>query len=248
MRKLLPLALIALACAPARSQQKRPLPPVPDRTLHWEKGQPFADEVLSDGVPIRVINDGDVTIANAYFDHGDYFVMEVTVVNRSAQRFDVHPEDFLIGYRQKDGRQDYVYSLPPEKIASKIESRARWGTAFRSMLAGMATTTTQTYESGSVNAVGPGGYATGTYGGTTATTKPNAATQRRAAEANRAAAQDAEARAQSVIASSMRANTLFPQSYVAGRVYFERKKFEHGNLVMIINGTAYTFALAGVEK
>ncbi|MFL6207471.1 MAG: hypothetical protein ACJ74W_01400 [Pyrinomonadaceae bacterium] len=243
--RLLLLTLLFTLClyAPARAQ-KRELPSAPDKNIHWTRADPRCDEILSDGDAIRIIHDGSITVAVVGYDSGDYTVVEVTVANATEQRFNVVPKDFFLTYLDRKGQADYIYSMPPEKIAAKFKSRARWGNFFRSFAAGMARTTTT--ESGAATIYGPAGVANGTYNGTS--TAPNLAAQRAAAEANSRAGIEAEEKADRLMSGALKSNTLFPKTYASGFVYFRQNSYRAANLNMIIGDTLYSFALAGKSK
>lgn len=228
--------------------QKRELPPEPKQAFQWKKGAPYADEILADGDAIRIIKNGGITIAVTGYDTGDFLLNEVTIVNETGERFNVKPEDFFIAYEDNKGKTGYMYSLAPEKVAGKYKSRAKWGNFFRSFAAGLASTTITTQESGTVNIYSNDGSATGTYTGSSTTTLPNRSAQRAAANANAQATADANAKADMIISTTLKANTVFPQTYISGRVYFERKKYKVGNFIIIINDTAYIFAYYGTQK
>jgi hypothetical protein len=249
LKVTLALSLLLALSAPAAAQQ-RPLPPPAARELDWKPGAPFADHFIADGVTVRIVRDGGVTVAVAGYDRGDYLVAEIAVANDTDGRFDVLPGDFFMTYWQspKD-KLRHMYSLPPGKVANKYRGRARWGNFFRSLAAGMAANrTTTSTETGTMNINGDGRSATGTYTGTTTTTARDDAALRRAAEANRRADDEAAGKADEVMSEALFANTLFPKDRTSGMVFFERKKFEGGILYVTVNGTAYTFAFAGTVK
>jgi len=228
--------------------QKRELPPYPARELSWKKSATFADEFITDGATIRLIRDDGITVAVFGFLEGDYIVAEITVANETDRRVTVKPEDFFLIYWDKSNKMGHQFSLPPAKVANKAKGRAKWGNFFRSFAAGMATTTTQTRESGSATIYGNGGVASGTYNGTGTTTSPDVAAQRRVAQANRDATGAAHNAAEQVLSDALWANTVFQKTYVSGLVYFERKKFEQSALYVVIDGTAYTFAFGESRK
>ncbi len=227
--------------------QQKQLPPLPEKLFQWDTKEPYADSFISDGVPIGIIRNAGVTIAVSGYDGKDYLFCEITVLNETDKRVNVFPRDFYLTFKDKNGKFGYVYPLPPEKIAKKYLSRAKWGNFFRTFAAGMATTTTQSVGSGTAYVYGSSGSATGVYSGTATTTSPNLAAQRNAAVANDRAVEAANAKGQSVILNSLKANTVFPKTYVSGLVHFERKKFSVGILYIIIDGTAYSFPFGAIK-
>jgi hypothetical protein len=212
----------------ATYSQKRELPDMPAKRLVWQEGQEFADSFFSEGVTVRVIKNSGLVVAAVCYDYRDHLACEVTVLNGSAKRIDVLPENFFIAGKYKDGKADYVFSLPPTKLAKKYESRAKWGNFFRAFAAGMATTTSTSSVTGDLN-------------GTITTTTPNRTAQRNAAIANQRASDEAKDKADSIVLYALMANTVFPGKHVSGMVYFQRKKFETSFLNMIIDGDAYAF-------
>lgn len=234
------LALASVLCVvTAAVAQKRELPAAPAKAVHWTREDPRCDEFLSDGDRIRVIRDGALAVAAVGYNAGGYTVVEVTVVNSADTRVDVIPEDFFLTYQDDKGRFGYEYSLPPEKVASKFKSRAKWGNFLRSFAAGMTQTTTE--EAGSLYIRGPQGQvATGTYSG--ATTRPNAQAQADVRGRNARASQEAGEKSAQLMGAALKANTLFPKTYTFGLVYFERSKYRAANLNMIIGGALYSFS------
>ena len=130
------------------------------------------------------------------------------MLNQTDSRINVIPADFYLTYHDKDQRFHYEFSVPPEKLANKYRSRAKWRNFFRAFAAEMTTTTSQTYESGTVDVYGRNGSATGVYSGTTTTTTTDAATQRRAAQAKERANAIANQKSEMVLSEALRANTI----------------------------------------
>ncbi len=227
-RLTLLLALISSLSTPPAYSQKRGLPDMPAKRFTWQEGQPYADSFLSEGATIRVIRNNGLTVAAVCYDYRSYLACEVSVLNSTEKRVDVIPENFFLAGTYDNGKTDYVYSLSPKKLATKIEGRVKWGSFFRTFAAGMATTASTSTVTGDVN-------------GTITTTSPNLAAQRNAAIANQQAADKASQQAGWIIQDALLANTVFPKRYLSGMVYFERKKFETAFFSMIIDGTGYSF-------
>jgi hypothetical protein len=227
-RALLATLILLTASASAVYSQKRALPDMPAKRLVWQEGQEFADSFYSEGVMVRVIKNSGVIVAVVCYDYRDHLACEVTVLNGADRRIDVLPENFFMVGTYENGEADYVFSLPPTKLAKKYESRAKWGNFFRAFAAGMATTTSTSRVTGDVR-------------GTITTTSPNVPAQRDAAAANREALDEAKAKGDSIILYSLMAHTVFPNKHISGMVYFQRKKFHTAFLNMIIDGTAYSF-------
>lgn len=227
-RLTLLLALILFITVVPAYSQKRALPDMPTKRFTWQESEPYADSFLSDGATIRVIRNGGLTVAVVCYDYRQYLACEVSVLNDTDKRIDVIPENFFLAGVYDKGKADYVYSLPPTKLAKKIEGRVKWGNFFRTFAAGMATTTSTSTVTGDLD-------------GTIKTTAPNLAAQRNAAIANQQAADSARQKAGWIIQDALLANTIFPKRHLSGMVYFERKKFETAFFNMIIDGTAYSF-------
>jgi hypothetical protein len=200
--------------------------------LTWQEGEAFADSFLAEGTTIRIIRNDGLTVATVCYDYREYLACEVSVVNETQRRIDVVPENYFMAGTYENGKADYVYSLPPTKLAKKYESRGKWGMFFRSFAAGMARTTSTSTVTGDLN-------------GTITTTSPNLAAQRNAAIANQRARDQAKRKADTIILDALLANTVFSKNYISGMVYFERKKFKTAFLSMIIDGTAYSFGFNG---
>src|ERR1700753_1981887 len=141
MKTLIALTLV-LAASPLALAQKRDLPPYPQHVLMWKKEEPFADDFIVDGATVRVIKNGDLTVAMFSFLDDGYEVAEVIVANGTDHRVTVKPEDFFLTYQDGPKKMGYEFSLPPSKVAGKIRGRVRWANFFRAFAAGMSQTTT----------------------------------------------------------------------------------------------------------
>lgn len=226
---LLCLAVVTLCQQPA---------PVPAKTLTWKPKADYADSFISDGATIRLIHDQGLTIAVFGYHQDDYLVTEVTVANGSNERMDVIPASFIMElYDDKHQRITYAQPIAPAKVAGKYRGRAKWGNFFRAFAAGMAQSTATT--TGAVSLYGNGQTANGTY--TATTTSPNTGAQRAAIAASQQATAEAEARAVDVLDTALFANTLFPQTYISGLVYFPHKKADMSVVYVIVNGVGYSF-------
>lgn len=235
LRAMKPLILLLLLYSFTQSQQL-------SKTIEWQPTGEKFDRIVSDGRPIRIIKNESLIIAVYLNDDSDYYIAEVTVFNDSAERFDLDPMTFAVLLRDKKGKEIYLAPIPPSKIAGKYKSRAKWGTFFRSL--SLSTTTSQSNERGNVAVYNNGQMATGTYSSTTTTTAPNVVARQAANEANRRAFEDAAVNAEIIMSTSMKANTVFPQTYISGLVYFPRKKFTEGALFININHVDYVFRFA----
>jgi hypothetical protein len=104
------------------------------------------------------------------------------------------------------------------------------------------TITSTTYGSGSVDIVGAGGSATGTYSGsaTTTTTMPDEAARAQSAAQIAAIEQRKEAAMQAVHDITLRSNTLFPGQQISGAIFFEREK-NHTSMVLSVPLAGRTF-------
>ena len=189
-----------------------------------------------------IIKNNGVIIAVSGYDAKDHLVCEVSVVNQTDRRINVLPNDFYLTFRDKRGKFGYEFPLPAEKLPKKYQSRAKRGNFFRAFAAGMATTTYETSEAGTFNVSGSNGAsATGIYNGTSRTTVPSVSATRNAAEANRRVTGAANEKGAALINASLRANTLFPKTYMSGMVYFERKKSQVSILYVMVDGIGYLF-------
>lgn len=129
---------------------------------------------------------------------------------------------------------------------------ARRANAFRSLIAGLATTRTTTTlnADGSVSAIGAGGVATGRYSesGSLTTTAPDMEARERAARQNAEATAEAQEKAASVMSATLKANTLFPKQDAFGEIYFEKKKFTTGFFAIQLGETIYRFRVRSAQK
>jgi hypothetical protein len=259
MRKLLtPFALLLVLCAATSAQTAtpskdapidfsdvaKPAPTPPAKYITWHKDCPVCDDYVANDERIRLIRNGGLTVAVALSDDGRNFVVEVAVINGTDARVLVDPAQTLFVIRDGE-KEQLAYRVTPEHVAGKIKGRANWGNFFRSLSASMATrtATSQSETNGSVYVTGTGGSANSTFNANTTTTRsPDYAARREAAIANRAAVDEADARARAVLDSALRANTLFPNRYITGAVYFERKKFHKlAAFIIQIEGIFYEF-------
>ncbi len=76
----------------------------------------------------------------SYYEN--FYVADVFVANSSGNKVDVLPEKALfVTWANPNQAPDVSGPIPPEKIASKIKSRAKWATFFGSLSAALASQT-----------------------------------------------------------------------------------------------------------
>lgn len=220
MRKLVPAFLftLSLACSVFAQTSETPKPQ-PER-VRWKSNDPCCDQIVVNGASIRIIKHKGLTIATDGQKSNDFFAIETYVYNDSGQRILVDPSQSWFSVWKEKGKEmkakvtEAYAPLPPEKIISKIENRAAWANALRSLSAAFATNTqtVNTYNSGNVSVYGAGTPAQGTYSGTsTATvTKPNYEAQRQAAATNAETSAKTQSETGLINSTALRANTVFP--------------------------------------
>jgi hypothetical protein len=192
------------------------------------------ERILVDGQSFLVIFDNDqkriLSVAISLIDN--YWVFSLYVVNTGQGRFDVDPKRAEVKYMDAKGTLIKIPATSPEAIARKFAKTATWANVFRSLGASLAqrTTTVDATTTGSI--MSPGGSAIYT-GQTTATiTEPDRAAQNRAARENAATSARASSRGQEFLDTALLANTVFPDSHVAGNLYF--KPLAHKNTPAIL--------------
>lgn len=252
MLRLAPAFMLTLALATLALAQNGTTPqPQPER-IRWKSNDPFCDQIFVNGASIRIIKHKGLTIATDGQKSKDFFAIQTAVFNDTGQRILVDPAQswFVVlkekGKERKANLSDNYAPLPPEKIIAKIENRAAWINALRGLGAALSTTsqTVNTYNTGTVSVYGTGTPVQGTYNGTgTATvTRPNYEAQRQAATANAETAAKAQDEASVIDQTALRANTVFPQTTVAGYIFFPMiKKAEITLFILKIGETYYEF-------
>jgi hypothetical protein len=239
MKLLAALCLLLFVLSTANAQPQH---------IQWSKSDPRCDEIYSEGQLIRTIRANGLFISVIGGHYDNYFVADVFVGNDSDRRVNVLPEKtfFVMWKKAGDKQPSVLNSISPEKVAARAKNKSEWGSFFRSLAAGMASTTTRSTAntSGTVSVTGSGGMATGIYteDTTTTTTGPNDAAPRRAAERNAEARENAKAKGDLFRAYALDATTLFPSQQIRGAVYFDKKSFNVSLFAIEIDGVSYNFA------
>jgi hypothetical protein len=189
-------------------------PPKPDwPTITWKPGAPGTDLVLMQGHEVKTFTHANGTmIAVLLNDDGRYLAFLVFVVNKSPQRFVVNPVSFFA--KIETPKPMLLLAIPVEKVAKSTESEGRWRSTLGMFLSGMATrqtTGTITDQQGNQSTV--------------TLAEPNTQAQSAAQRNARERSADNRSRADIMRDIGLRANTVFPQTSLAGWVFFEKKKF-----------------------
>lgn len=252
---LLTLAAIAAHAQSAPSTNATPPPVV---ALRWDPANPKCERFAVDGSRFRLIRNNGVVVAAYVTEAKDFYAADVIVLNLSDKQVTVDPDDSAFVIWKDMNKQPQVFApLAPEKVAAKIENHARWGSALRTAVASMATTSqsASTLESGSVSITGTGGRAagssaTGTYIGSSSTvvTSPDTATRRQAEAENAAAKARAEAKSAALQTVALRANTLLPDKTTGGQIYYPHKSFTVALFAITIEGVRYEFPVGPASK
>ena len=142
------------------------------------------------------------------------------------------------------GHKELKYN-DPDRLARSVQRRAGLGAGLIAMGAAMQTrtTTSQTTENGTATVTGPGGMATGTYGGasTTTTTEPDYEARRRADNQVRQIGANTQNTIAGIQSVALRANTVFPAKNIYGAVYFDRAKAKQMVLTIVVDSESFDF-------
>jgi hypothetical protein len=215
--------------------------PLPPEFSRWRENAPDSDAFYVDGLRIETLQVNGIEVRAAVSDADSYMRVDLVVVNRTPNRVDVIPEKTYLQIFQPRFKELAYKS--PDQLSTSIRHRAAWA----SILAAMGsfrtkTITSTTYGSGSVDIVGAGGLATGTYSGsaTTTTTMPDEAARAQSAAQIAAIEQRKEAAMQAVHDITLRSNTLFSGQQISGAMFFEREK-NHTSMVLSVPLAGRTF-------
>ena len=201
--------------------------------IYWGPDEKYADEILLDGIPYRIINRDGIYLAVVGINEGSYCSVRVFVGNNTDKRFNLLPEDSFLQVWKT--RQEFMESKPaqvvlpsaPEKIANRIKNRAVWANVFSTLGASFATQNIIVRNNQT--------------GRTATVTVPDTQKQQQTAINNERAAGAARSDAQQVLDAALRSNTVFPDQSVMGNIYFEVKKHEIDIFVIKVNGVEYAF-------
>src|SRR5262245_30920949 len=124
---------------PSESTNKPP-------TITWKENDPNCDLIAVNGARYRIIKRNGLFIAFEFIEADGIYIAAVFVSNGSDSRILVDPRLSFLALWKDVKKEPYETHAPtpPEKVAGKIASRARWANALRSFGAGMATTTRTT--------------------------------------------------------------------------------------------------------
>ncbi|SRR5258707_1276690 len=213
----------------------------------WMPKAANSDELLVDSLSFRVISETeplDLTVAMAFEDTGDYLAAYVYISNVGKDRLNINPADFRLAYwKNKEAFLAHKVgalseSVSPESIAAKYKSHASLEAFFVRLAGGMATKTVTTQERGTVTVTGTNGSAaTGDYSGTSTTTIPDQQARISAGIRSKEILDNANHDAGSIARTALSGNTLFPGQHAGGWVYFQRKKFALGDVMIRVGVT-----------
>src|SRR5262249_6742329 len=131
------------------------------------------DQMYVQGQSIRIIEGKQIYVSSIAGYYENYYVADMFIANKGDDRVDALPENGLfIAWANGNDTPVVNRPVPPEKIAAKISSRAKWATFFGSLAAAFATQTVNvdSTTNGRITAVGPGGVASGVYSETSTST------------------------------------------------------------------------------
>lgn len=225
MKQLLPLLILILAFSTAAQTPKDVKP------IYFEKCTTDCDKIVIEGVTYYAFEGEDADVMFSFTREGKLYRMTAGVI--ANKRIDFDPAQAMIAvYKVKtDKMPTEIFALSPEAAAKKADGNRVFKNIMTGMLAGMSrrTVTENSTTNGTVTVnSNDGTVATGTYNGQTTTEKsePNPAAQQQARqtidERNRNGAETKN----NILGSALRANTIFPDKYVFGEIFFEPAKGE----------------------
>jgi hypothetical protein len=198
----------------------------------WTRGADNSTEEYLDGKLIRTLQDQGLRVSTYLFwTAKDAVAAEVYVINDSNKLVNVLPDQMFISATpaNQNAKPAFLGTLPISALIADVNHKAAVSAALSQLAASLqsVTTTTQSTTSGTVNVIGPGGFANGTFNGTTqsTTTSPNWEARRLAnyrAMQLYAMAQD---RVAAIQATALKANTVHTGGSVGGIVWIGRHKY-----------------------
>ena len=246
MKKSILLTLFVLILSVAVFAQQKDY-----EKLYWSADKlkcPICDSITIQDTDFDIF-DGEkfhLALASNYTDK--LIQVAVYLENKTdGDRIEFKPTDSVMVLFVKKGEPPTIYQpMSPEQVAKKIGGQPKLKNFLTLFAAGMArqNTTVNSTTSGSVYATGTNGSASGTYNesGSAVISSPDRAAQTRAQQTVADRNAKAQNTADSVLSSALRANTIFPKKYIAGNLYFERKKGELMFIGIMVSGVMYVRA------
>lgn len=224
--------------------------------VNWSKGKIRGDSVEGteffwEGMHFRVLTINGVSVAASILTGKKTFNVVLLVLNHTNQNIDVVPSRFVLS--RESAKPKLLAYIPPQKLADKAARDARISAAWMALAGALAktTSTTQSYSTGSFSGSLSGfvgsTYVSGGYSGnansstTSTTTRPDYQMRNLAIQEGAATIAQGEARAGRIISEAFRANTLIPNRYLSGYVYFS--KCDADSLVLQVPIGNYIFAI-----
>jgi hypothetical protein len=199
-------------------------------TFPWIAGNPACDSALYQGREVKSIYYKGTNIIVLFDDTGDYLAFLVHVTNQTPNRLVVNPASAFVKIDEPVQTHSILLSIPPDKVAKSLEHQGRWRSIFGAFLGGMATrTSTGTITDAAGNQ------------STVTLSEPDVAAQRDTQRAIRERADRNEASANIIREIGLKANTVFPNTYLVGWIFFEKKKFASLTVNVFTGAAMYQF-------
>lgn len=219
------LLLLLFAFILSNAQDKKP------QIYSWLPDAKNADSYFLEGVEIKTLYGPDVVVSLALVeDAGNYTQFMVGVKNNGADRILVSPH--MARLTTLAPKREELWSELDEKVASSIEKRNKWRNLLESFVIGGATRQSRAVI-------------TDEYGNRVSVqiTEPDYEAQQAARDARNRQQQQRSKAANIVRQFSLKKNTLFAGDEVVGSIFFKRKKFDKGILLLLIGGNFYEFPI-----
>jgi hypothetical protein len=240
-------------------------PSIPDNlgsnSVVWSAGDPNSDQVLKNGVPVRILVKDGVAVSASLARNEDVLWANVSVINRSGARLDVDPSQFTL--MQVSPKQKELRYEAPEVIVKFIKRRAEWANALSGIAADMdrdetttkaeintksQSTTKFDLETRPNRSTIAGTATTAGSSRTTATvttSSPDYQARQEAAQAIERNTATADSKSADILKRALLANTLAHGESIGGAVFFERdKKARDATLRIPLAGLIFEFPLS----
>lgn len=238
-RMVMVLFVLALGCTALAQSTDVGLSQV-SNVYRWKQGctddgSACGSQTLMNGFTIKRTKANGIILDVLMADTGQMIIAIVAVTNQTAQRFDVLPQ--AVSLQMIQPKDKVLKYEDPDALGRKIEKRAS-GNAMLGVLAAAFATRSTTSQS-SVSGFGMGNLSTtdsrgnltmGTYNGTysgsatATTTQPDYQLRALVLSRSQARIERSAREAQAIRQVALRANTLEPQGFLIGAIYFERDK------------------------
>lgn len=203
-----------------------------ENMIVWSSDCAVCDKLLVDGTQYFTFEKSNILLAVTMNPFKDYFVADIYLQNLTEKKFDFYPTNTYMEYWEKEkdfqSRQvpTRIFPLPPEEIAKKLERKAKIASALATFGSSMSKSTITSRTSD---------------GTTVTTTTPDYNAQRNTQNENNQRESAAKNIGKSIIADSLKANTMFPNDKLSGTLFFKKHKFYLAGLC--VNVDEYLFCV-----